>query len=270
MYLSQTYKNTTEGVSIIIPVLNEAENVEPLVSSIISLPKNRNTAFIREVVFVDDGSTDGTQAVIREIVEKTEELRIKLIERDLKNGTVNAQLYGMENASYGTVVIMDGDLQHPASLIEHLIEAYLAGYDMVLASRYVNGGTTRRTVYHGLISRGANFLAKLILPWVMRIRDPISGFFIVNKSLVPLNLEMKGFNKLALYILTCRKNISVDEIPFNFTERTKGTSKVATGGTKFMLNYMRELRYYRHLRRTISGNQKAVSSPAEYELFRQH
>ena len=262
-----SYENKVHGVSIVIPVLNEAENIKTLISGIESIKKGTYGKYVNEVIFVDDGSSDGTVQLIKDISKEINSFSIRVIERDIKRGTVNAQLHGISVAENEAVIIMDGDLQHPVTYIEKLVEEYMHGYDLVVASRYVAGGKTKRTVMHGLISRGANILAKFMLPWVKKVKDPISGFFIVNRKIVPYNLIVNGFNKLALYILTCRSGVGVSEIPFAFEERSRGKSKVSTGGIYFMVKYVGELRYYRYLRRVINGNRKPVSSSSEYESY---
>ena len=268
MNLSNSLDSSYNGISLIIPVMNEEENITKLISGLIELSINDQHLMIKEIIFVDDGSTDKTKEIINGLSHSSNEVKIILKERFAKKGTVNAQLFGISQASYNTVLIMDGDLQHPVDVIPYLIKKYKEGYDMVIASRYVRGGTAHRTAIHGVISRGANFLARIMLPWTSPIRDPISGFFIVNRRIVPYPIEISGFNKLALYIFTCRKNISVTEIPFHFKERESGHSKVSNGGIDFVVRYLGELRYYRFLRRVVLGKCMPRLGSSEYRLFR--
>lgn len=212
---------------------------------------------------------DRTKEIIEGYAKNSSQINIILKERFVKRGTVNAQLYGISQASYDAILIMDGDLQHPVSVLPSMIRKYKEGYDMVLGSRYIKGGTAERTIKHGFISRGANLLAKVLLPWTYSIKDPISGFLIVNRRIVPYSIEMNNFNKLALYILTCRRNVTVAEVPFDFKERRSGNSKVANGGIGFIMKYLKELKYYRFLRQVVVGKYVPSPSSSEYELFRQ-
>ena len=246
--------------TIIIPVLNESGNVKELLDELNSLRSEKYFSKISEIIFVDDGSTDGTQEIIKQYSKQTSIIPSKILERTVKYGTVNAQLFGITNAKSEAVIVMDGDLQHPVKYIPLLIEKYLEGYDLVLASRYVKNGVAERTAIHGIVSRGANMLAKFILPWVAYIRDPISGYFIVNKRIINSNDNTKGFSKLALSILSTGKKISVTEIPFHFKERRRGESKVATGGTSYLLKYFMELLYYRRVYK-LNRLKKVVSGP---------
>ena len=262
-------QNVEKNISIVIPVLNEAGNIKNLIAEIRTLSQDRHASIITEVIFVDDGSTDGTVEFIRDALNQNLAPSIRILERKIKDGTVNAQLYGIAAAENDSVVIMDGDLQHPVSYVEKLIDEYFRGYDLVIASRYVPGGMAKRSSIHGIISRGANFISKFMLPWVRNIKDPISGFFIVNRKVVPYTFVVHGFNKLALYILTCKKDIQVSEIPFIFEERKRGVSKVSSGGFGFMVKYVGEIRYYRHLREIITGKRVPHPSTSEHALLRQ-
>ncbi len=269
MDLSNYPSKAFNGVSLVIPVMNEEGNIDRLIQGILQTSIANPTMGIKEIIFVDDGSTDKTKEIIAGYAENSGQLNIILKERFVKRGTVNAQLYGISQASYNAILIMDGDLQHPVSVLPSMVKKYKEGYDMVLGSRYVKGGTAERTIKHGLISRGANLLAKSLLPWTYSIKDPISGFLIVNRRIVPYSIEMDGFNKLALYILTCKRTVTVAEVPFDFKERKNGNSKVANGGIDFMVKYLKELKYYRFLRQVVRGRHVPSPSSSEYELFRQ-
>ena len=201
------------SVSIVIPVVNEVDNVKRLVEEIGSLPKSDLTSSIKEIVFVDDGSTDGTQEAISDISNALEGISIILRQRNERHGTVNAQLFGMANASHNVVIVMDGDLQHPVRYLPELIRKYREGYDLVIASRYISGGSTERTIFHGVVSRSANAAAKIMLPSARRVKDPISGFFMIDKRIINQAIEPNGHNKLALYILAGTRRVTVADIP---------------------------------------------------------
>ena len=240
-------KKAVDHVSIVIPVINEAGNVPALIEQIALLPKDEITSKIDEVLFVDDGSTDGTRELIRRYSVELNDFHIVLKERLVKHGTVNAQLYGIANCKNNIVIVMDGDLQHPVRFLSGLISEYQNGYDLVVASRYVKGGSADRTPFHGLVSRGATLVAKVMLPQARALRDPISGFFIVDRRLINRAVEPNGHNKLSLYILVGTQPLSVSEIPYRFMERQKGKSKVASNGVSYLKKYVDELIMYRLL-----------------------
>lgn len=115
-------------LSIIIPVYNEVENIQLLYDSLIFYsPKEY------EFIFVDDGSKDNTMAEIEKIASKDE--RIKCISLSRNFGHQNALMAGMENASGDNIIIMDGDLQHPPSLIPVMLNTLNMGFDLVSTKR---------------------------------------------------------------------------------------------------------------------------------------
>ena len=234
----RTMRSDSGKVSIIIPVVNEIDNVRQLIDGIASLPKTDSVNCIKEIVFVDDGSTDGTQQAIKSSDISAQGISIVLRERKEKHATVNAQLYGMSQAKHDVVIVMDGDLHHPVRYLPNLIEKYKEGFDLVIASRYIKGGSTERTLFHSMVSHGANFAAKIMLPPARKVRDSVSGFFIVNRKIVNSTIEPNGHNKLSLYILSGTRRLSVAEIPYSFVERNSGESKVAACGKGYIRNYL--------------------------------
>ena len=267
MDLSNTPRAERGKTTIVIPVLNESGNVRELLDGIMSLRNDKYFSKISEIIFVDDGSTDGTQEIISNCSKDQNYLPIRLLQRHAKQGTVNAQLYGISHAISEAALVMDGDLQHPVQYIPRLIEKYLEGYDLVLASRYAKDGVAERKALHGIISRGANMLAKFMLPWVRDIKDPISGYFIINKKSLNFDFDYNGFSKLALNVLSFGKKLTVAEVPFHFKERTNGESKVATGGTSYLIKYFIELLYYRRMHINRSASKFDPRSMPEAQTF---
>lgn len=115
-------------LSIIIPVLNEEENIIPLVKQI---KKYSPEDF--ELVFIDDGSTDNTLLQIQQLslINKN----IKCISLSRNFGHQNALIAGLQHANGEYIITMDGDLQHPPELIPAMIEKLQQGYDIVITRR---------------------------------------------------------------------------------------------------------------------------------------
>jgi dolichol-phosphate mannosyltransferase len=115
-------------LSIIIPVYNEAESIPALCKEI--------SAYVKkdfEVIFVDDGSTDKTLDVIKTFTSTGNQYKCISLSRNF--GHQNALMAGMEHAAGDEIVIMDGDLQHPPSLINEMLAKLQQGYDLVLTKR---------------------------------------------------------------------------------------------------------------------------------------
>lgn len=115
-------------LSIIIPVYNEAENIHPLHEEL-----SRHCKAEYEIIFVDDGSTDETLPVIESLAKKDNHYKCISLSRNF--GHQNALMAGLENASGDMIIIMDGDLQHPPSLIPAMIDKLNGGYDVVNTKR---------------------------------------------------------------------------------------------------------------------------------------
>ncbi|HEV8290823.1 MAG TPA: glycosyltransferase, partial [Tepidisphaeraceae bacterium] len=143
-------------ISLIIPTINEAENLPALMGRIAEALKGRDW----EAIIVDDASTDGTPAVCAGL---SKDLPLRLLSREYPtNGLSGAVLHGMAEAKGDILVIMDADLQHPPERITALIEPLESNSaDFALGSRYVEGGSMeeRFGLLRRMLSRFATFLA---------------------------------------------------------------------------------------------------------------
>ena len=119
------------AISIIIPVFNEVENIVLLFDHLKAVVHKLPYAF--EILFVDDGSTDGTLRTIKELQER--DPRIKAISFSRNFGHQAALTAGLQYATGDAVITMDGDLQHPPSLIPTLIEKWREGFQIVYTTR---------------------------------------------------------------------------------------------------------------------------------------
>jgi dolichol-phosphate mannosyltransferase len=220
-------------VSVVVPTLNEADNIDPLLTRLFAALLGRS--FDAEVVVVDDGSQDGTRDRVR---AWEQDHPVRLLERDKAGGLSGAVLAGAEAARGGVVVVIDADLSHPPEKVPSLVEPILCdGADMVVGSRYVRGGSTpgwprmRR-----LMSRTASWLA-----WpIVDIRDPMSGFFAVRRAdMLDRGMDADGF-KIGLELLAGgTESMRVAEVPIEFKDRTHGESKLGAG---VVVSYLKRLR----------------------------
>ena len=219
-------------LSIVIPTFNEKENIVPLVKQI----AKALAGYDYEVVFVDDNSSDGTAKAIENLAG---EYPVRVLVRKDERGLATAVVHGINNSDSEYVLVMDADLQHPPEVIPALVEKAKSGVDIVIGSRYVEGGGCQDWgLVRRIISKGAIGLAHLFLPATRTVNDPMSGFFMFNRRVVEgVELKPAGY-KILLEILMEGKVESTAEVPFTFVNRSGGESK---------LNAKQQMEYLRHL-----------------------
>jgi len=213
-------------VSIIIPTYNESQNILKILKSIGEfLPKN----ILAEAIVVDDNSPDGTGKIVENYLKEFKKITgytIDVIHRTAKKGLSSAILNGIQQARGDTIVVMDSDFSHPPQIIPRMLDA-LRKYrcDIVIASRYVKGGKISGwPLKRKLLSKLATVIAKKGLG--VSTLDPMSGFFAFKRPIIKgLKFDAIGF-KMLLEILVKTKGVSVREIPYTFTDRQFGSSKV--------------------------------------------
>jgi len=214
-------------VSIIIPTYNESQNIIKILKSIGDfLPKN----ILAEAIVIDDNSPDGTGKIVENYLKDFKRITgytIDVIHRTAKKGLSSAILNGIQQAKGDTIVIMDSDFSHPPQIIPRMLDA-LRKYrcDIVVASRYVKGGKISDwPLKRKFLSKLATVIAKKGLG--VSTADPMSGFFAFKRSIIKgLKFDAIGF-KMLLEILVKTKGVKVWEIPYTFTDRQFGSSKVS-------------------------------------------
>ena len=231
-------------VSILVPTYNESQNIVGLLRSVAEhLPKNLRI----ETIVIDDNSPDGTGRIVEDYIRNVQRAAnhaMGIVHRRAREGLGSAILRGIQHSTGSWIVVLDSDFSHPPSLIPKLIEAIRHPHcDIAVASRYTRGGAVsgwplRRKV----ISRVATRIAKTGLG--VKQDDPMSGFFAFKKSVVDgLKLDGLGY-KMLLEILVKARGATVREIPYTFTDRRAGDSKLGAGT---VIDYCRSVwRLYRH------------------------
>ncbi len=219
-------------ISIVVPTYNEKENVDELMSRIDKVLNGLDY----EIVVVDDNSPDGTAERVAELSVR---YPIKLIRREGKQGLISAVFEGINSSGGEHVVIMDADLQHPPEVIRELLKV-VDSCDLAVASRYVKGGGVEGFPFvRRVISLGATYLARILIPQARKVRDPLSGFFLVRREVIKdVKPAMSRGYKVLLEVLASRKGLKVCEVPYVFRSRLKGESKL---GWREILNYVKQL-----------------------------
>ncbi|MFE9772653.1 glycosyltransferase [Streptomyces sp. NPDC005931] len=223
------------AVTIVVPTFNESANVRQLLHRITESVPARLPC---EVVFVDD-STDDTPEVVREAAQDCPFPVTVLHREEAVGGLGGAVVEGIKAASSDWIVVMDGDCQHPPSLVPELVATgERAGAQLVVASRYIEGGSRAGLAggYRVAVSRGATWLAKSLFPRRLHgISDPMSGFFAIRRSAVSADVLKPLGYKILLELAVRSRPRKVTEVPFVFQERFAGESKsTAREGMRFL------------------------------------
>lgn len=218
-------------VSIIVPTINEVDNIDVLVSAIFAEARP-DLEF--EILVADGGSTDGTVEKVERWATKA---NVRLIAGDGKRGLAGDVLTAAGASRGDVVVVMDADLSHPPDRIRALVQPVLErSCDMVVGSRFVAGGATPGWPFRRLLlSRLGSLLA-----WPLtEVKDPMSGFFAVRRErLLAIDPAAAGF-KIGLEVIAHGGGVlKVREVPIVFPDRVHGVSKI---GTAQMVAYARRL-----------------------------
>jgi dolichol-phosphate mannosyltransferase len=226
-------------ISIVVPALNEGENLRPLAERIDAALKPAARAY--ELIIVDDNSRDATPTIAAELA-KTYPLKL-LVRTRPTNGLGGAVLHGLNEARGEIFVVMDADLQHPPERLPDLIQPLLdqsTDVEFVLGSRYIPGGSTGEQwgLFRKINSRLATLLAR---PFSGPVRDPMSGFFALRRSTFARGTRLTPLGyKIGLELMAKCRVRRVQEIPIHFAERERGQSK---------LSLKEQFRYLEHLSR---------------------
>lgn len=214
---------TTPELSVIVPTFNEVGNVADLVQGIDAvLPE-----IAWEVVFVDDDSTDGTVAALRDLARR--DSRVRVVHRIGRRGLSSAVVEGIMTTSSPYLAVMDADLQHDEAILPRMLEALMSGHvEIVVGTRYAaGGGIGAWDRKRALISRLSTRVARLVLH--ADLTDPMSGYFALTRNTFDSavrQLSSQGYKILLDLFASLPASPRVREIPYTFRTRRSGTSKL--------------------------------------------
>jgi dolichol-phosphate mannosyltransferase len=219
-------ETVTERTLVIIPTYNEAENIRPLIESIL----DRYHEGLNLLV-IDDSSPDGTADIVKSIMEK--EPRVTLLSRPSKLGLGTAYLLGFQYAldqGYEQVIEMDADFSHDPASISALMDA-MKGADMVIGSRYMNNtvNVVNWPLSRLILSKTASIYTRLITR--MPVSDPTSGFKCISakalRSIALDRVHSQGYSfQIEIDFRVWKKGFVIHEVPIVFVDRSVGKSKM--------------------------------------------
>lgn len=219
---------------VIIPTYNEKENAEKIVRAVFSLPGDFH------VLIIDDGSPDGTGAIIQNLKDRAFPEKLHLIERSGKLGLGTAYIAGFRwglERGYTYIFEMDADFSHDPKDLLRLHKAVASGKaDLAVGSRYVPGGSIVN--WPGdrvMISKGGALYTQLIT-W-MPVKDPTAGFICYHRRVLETldlsNIKFVGYAfQIGMKYRAWKAGFKIKEVPIRFVDRIEGVSKMSKGIVK--------------------------------------
>jgi dolichol-phosphate mannosyltransferase len=219
-------------VSVVIPTYNEAGGIERLIAALSDVFAKASIA--GELVIVDDNSPDGTGAVVDGLAGK---YPVRCVHRAGKLGLSSAVIDGWATCTSPIIGVMDADFSHDPAIVPDLVGSIKRGEcDLAIGSRYVRGGgITNWPLRRRITSTVAISLARPLTP----VKDITSGFLFCRRSVIEgVHLDPIGF-KIGLEVIVKGNYQKAKEVPYVFTDRTHGSSKLNSGE---IFNYLKQLR----------------------------
>lgn len=216
---------------VIIPTYNEKENIEKIIRAISALDK------CFHILVIDDGSPDGTAAIVHRLMQDEFAGRLFIVEREGKLGLGTAYIcgfkWGLEHG-YDYIFEMDADFSHAPSDLPRLYSACAdEGYDLSIGSRYITGVNVvnwpmGRVLMSYYASRYVNFITGI------PVRDTTAGFVCYKRRVletIPLDdIRFKGYAfQIEMKFTAYKIGFKIKEVPVVFVNRREGTSKMSGG-----------------------------------------
>lgn len=217
---------------VIIPTYNEKENIENIIRKVCSLAGDFH------ILIVDDGSPDGTAAIVKTLQQEYSD-RLHIAERSGKQGLGTAYIFGFKWAlakDYEYIFEMDADFSHNPEDLIRLYDACHKGADMSVGSRYTSGGKIKNWPFDRIfISYGASVYVRMIT-W-MPVKDCTAGFVCYKREVlakIPLdNVQFIGYAfQIEMKYRAWKLGYKIKEVPITFVDRKEGVSKMSKGIVK--------------------------------------
>lgn len=222
---------TTSDCIVIIPTYNEKENIEKIIRAINGLEKQFH------ILVIDDGSPDGTAAIVKRLMQSEFAGRLFLEERSGKLGLGTAYIHGFKWAlsrNYEYVFEMDADFSHdPADLPRLYAACHNDGYDLAIGSRYVSGvNVVNWPMGRVLMSYFASKYVRIVTGF--NVHDTTAGFKCYRRRVLETieldKIRFKGYGfQIEMKFTAYKIGFKIKEVPVIFVNRREGVSKMSGG-----------------------------------------
>ena len=216
---------------VIIPTYNEKENIEAIITAVMQLPLEFH------VLVIDDGSPDGTAAIVKRLMQDAFDNKLFIIERQGKQGLGTAYIAGFKWAvahGYDYIFEMDADFSHnPQDLLKLYDACANQGADVAIGSRYVSGvNVVNWPMGRVLMSYFASKYVRTVLG--ITIHDTTAGFVGYRKQVLETieldKIRFKGYAfQIEMKFTAYKCGFHITEVPIIFINRVLGTSKMSGG-----------------------------------------
>jgi len=216
---------------VIIPTYNEKENIEAIINAVFALPVEFH------VLVIDDGSPDGTAAIVKRMIGEQKQERLFIVERQGKLGLGTAYIAGFKWAighKYDYIFEMDADFSHNPNDLVKLYEALSeGGADVAIGSRYVTGvNVVNWPMGRVLMSYFASKYVRTVLG--IDVHDTTAGFVGYKREVLETieldKIRFKGYAfQIEMKFTAIQCGFTVKEVPIIFVNRVLGTSKMSGG-----------------------------------------
>jgi len=216
---------------VIIPTYNEKENIEAIIKAVFALPVDFH------VLVIDDGSPDGTAAIVKKLIADNKQERLFIVERQGKLGLGTAYIAGFKWAiahQYDYIFEMDADFSHNPNDLVKLYEALAnEGADVAIGSRYVTGvNVVNWPMGRVLMSYFASKYVRTVLG--IDVHDTTAGFVGYKREVLETieldKIRFKGYAfQIEMKFTAIKCGFTVKEVPIIFVNRVLGTSKMSGG-----------------------------------------
>jgi dolichol-phosphate mannosyltransferase len=233
--------DASSEIGIILPTYCEAANIEKLILEL------ENSSLNLSILVVDDSSPDGTADLVRKLQRKYNNLLLHVRGKKLGLGTAitdGFRIFLSMKKPPKCIVTMDADYSHNPEEIPKLLSPMREGYDLVVGSRYCQGGGTREwSIGRMIISKVANLITRLRVD--AKISDYTSGMRCYSTKLVRGIIDDLHSQTYEIQIETIRqanaRGFKIREAPIVFLNRKKGKSKLSINEIRDFLSYILSL-----------------------------